>query len=295
MLSVIAVIVAIVVVIVVHELCHAIVMDRHGIEIEKVSIGVLPNVCSFGPFSHPKILGGADFYITPFLIGAYVKAVNEKELERLSFSQKVEIYSAGVMGNLFLATLAFLTYSIRELDGIVIGDLIAVAIVGVIVVTRLIKRVTAIFDSVVIPLLGMAFVVFLFHAYGQWIDQKAVVESSINSASSISTESNASREIIESADEVVEPVSGPVGAVKSLKDEMIDLSSFFKVVMIISISVAWINMLPLFPMDGGRIVSAIFEKCGLRRINTCFTSTTPMIVLLLIGYVLLKDVYNLIF
>jgi len=73
-------------------------MRKYGVEIKKFGIGL--------PIGRPiwtiKV-SKTPIAIHPFLLGAYVMASDEKEVDKLTYLQKSEVYASGVMWNILTA------------------------------------------------------------------------------------------------------------------------------------------------------------------------------------------------
>ena len=95
-----------------HELGHAYAMVKSGVAVKEIGLG-LP----FGPgFSvtierehdpeHPLTLS---FYL--FLLGAFVRPYDEKQVEAIDRKDAAFIYGAGVMANIFMMTITLIAYA----------------------------------------------------------------------------------------------------------------------------------------------------------------------------------------
>lgn len=85
----------------------------------------------------------------------------------------------------------------------------------------------------------------------------------------------------------VNSYGGPVGPVAYATLPYIPLLEFAG---LMSVSLAVLNAIPIYPLDGGRIVDAVLESWAGKKVATHFQVITGVIMLLLVVYVALSDV-----
>lgn len=92
-----------------------------------------------------------------------------------------------------------------------------------------------------------------------------------------------------------EAVAGPIGIVQIMHGSFYaGLINFLLMVAIVNVSIAAMNLLPLFPLDGGHmfiaIVERFFPKC--KKFIGLFQAIGFMLIILLIIAVLTKDIWT---
>ncbi len=213
-----------------HEAAHAYEMNKRGVGIHSMGIGY-----PLGPLKltlrsrhlrFPVILG-------PILIGAYVRPTDEgvEKLNSLSLKDQAVCYAAGVFVNVVFGLSLMLVGTL--LSGGNLWIITGALVVSIIIV--LLRQ----YISMVIPLVGLALLVFLVIL-------------------AITTP----------------PVSGGV-FVKIFDD--LDLARTLTISGVIMMAVGLMNMAPLVPLDGSKVVSSILEKRGLEKVNNVYMVTTLLL------------------
>ena len=179
-----------------------------------------------GPIGfHVRIGNFPPIYVHPALIGAYVEPENENDIKNLPYTQQDDISAEGVLWN--IATAAILMIFFQILNGGVITPLIAIAILVSLFYFR--SKLTFI-----VPLLGVVLVGFTIY---------------------IMTGGGAGSGA--SGDEA--GLVGPVGIVQMFGSSSM---SFWQMLTIFSLAIGTTNMIPLPPLDGGRIFMTFLERVG---------------------------------
>lgn len=237
-----------------HELGHAIYMQKYGIPIKTFSIG-LPFPLKI-TFSTPKILNGATLQFTPLLLGAYVEATVEgaEKTKELSYFKQADIYAAGPLANFLFTALL--------LAGIFFYSNIAKApeasIQEAFLDTKFLIALGAffafyfgrtLFSRFLMPILG---VTLLFVTI--WLITKDPTGS----------------------------IMGPVGIGKAIGDSAVTYSRAIYIGAVISGAIGATNILPLCPLDGGQTVRTLLEKTGFVHISKVFTKVTQVMFIGLI-------------
>ena len=57
----------------------------------------------------------------------------------------------------------------------------------------------------------------------------------------------------------------------------------------ISISLALFNMVPLVPLDGGKVLAAFFRTKGWHRLRAIYEASTLLMALCFFGFIIVKD------
>ena len=250
----------------IHESAHAYYMWRVGIPIERAGLGfpVRPMFTW-----RPKFL---PFPVTFswLLIGAYVQptAAGGEQIKQLPHKERSLIYGGGVIWNLITGAAAGLIWLIFSLikDGLTPntrGWITLGLLGGILVLTLLFKRFIAAYVFPVLGTLALVYLIFFF----------------LPEALSIPGDPGGS-----GGDGVV----GPVGIVQvgSTLTALLERIWFFA---ILSINLAILNMLPMMPLDGGRIINIPIERKFGQRAAKIHTTLTGIPILLLIIYAIFGD------
>jgi len=210
--------------IVVHELGHAMAMRQNNIPIESIGFGIkLPKIPSLAVWKSKKYFPGARIEINHIPLFAYVmpKWQSLEKLEELPYNQAAMVFGAGVLNNIFFSLI--MTMASALTDDISQGALdwgFQLIIFCLIALLWIFRR---FFCKYLVPFFGMIMLVLI--AYLIYKDPSG-------------------------------SVGGPITIGKIIAEKSINLSSLFQITAIISLSVAIFNMLPISPLDGGRIISA---------------------------------------
>ncbi len=253
--------------IIIHELAHALAMIKHGIAIEEISIGIkvgfIPHFvkkCEVVLKNGKKLC--FNLILSPFLLGAYVKPVNGKEIDELSYKQKASIFGAGVIANLILGFIFLIPFMI-------VGQLAAVGAINItkivlvfslsIVSTGLLLKWSRQF-SMIIPILGVASLAFIGWSFIKFGAGKTLVS--------------------------------PIGIIAIASSA----TSIFEALLLgvaISFGIGMTNMLPIFPFDGGLIFLSLLEKWfGKKKWLDIFKVIGIGLLLLLITVAIASDIVN---
>lgn len=220
---------------VVHEGGHLFAMLRSGIPVQRAGIGLgsfieirfprFPRISNLSKDkSKPFVLT-----ISPILVGAYVKPTEEGErmLEQLPYASKVNVYGAGPLANIVFSLLVLEIWSIFVNPHISLDKLL-VALCAIFLGMGLFRRVAPIFGYV-IPIIGalaIVGIVTLLLVFGAGA------------------------------------VAGPIGIFQEGPKIARDFNGSIGLLFVISISLGFLNLLPLAILDGGRIAEAILERSG---------------------------------
>lgn len=240
--------------IVLHEGGHAFYMQKYGIPIEKFSIGLPFPLCI--RFKSKNILGGATIQLTPLLLGAYVKPTEEgaKMLESRRYSECADIYGAGVLANLLFAYFLFLVYNILDSNAGLLPGLAS---------SESIKSVLA---------LGLLFIFRKIFSRFLMLPLGTVIAAlTIWSITQTPTQA----------------VGGPV-MLANIVGSAVDIPSTILIAGVISWAIGVFNMLPITPLDGGKIVEALLMRFGPVTVNM-YRNLSFMLFLALIGLALFSD------
>lgn len=240
---------------VVHEAGHAIAMMRRGIEIKEAGIGI-PLTGRFKLTLHPRFL---PFPVTicPLLIGAYVMPTDRgaADLKKMSYKDQAICYAAGVIMNLAFAgaLVAVAVATTNPFDNRRQMIVFLIAI-AVTVAAWLLRRVL----SVVVPVLGTAALVGLVHLLTRSPDA----------------------------------VGGPIEVVSV----SVSSTTWIDALLLggaLSLSLALLNMLPLVPLDGGKVVGAFLQARRWHRLSNIHAVTTAVVFFAFFIFVIAKDIMSL--
>lgn len=245
-----------------HELGHALEMNRRGIKIQSVGIGMpLPFLtwrCK--PFSGR--MRNTVFALSPLIIAAYVKPVKkeEKKIKRLSYYGQASIDGAGVAANIVFslilaAALAFWGTVPKFLTGRGASYCYAVACAFAIaaIVFWLGRNIFSVYFALPLGVLLAYVVVAVALKYG-----------------------------------VHQAVGGPISIgyyIATISNAM----DAIRVAANLSLGMGLINLLPLCPLDGGRIAAALLGKIH-PDLGMAYRTLSTLAFLVLIGFVMLLGI-----
>lgn len=211
--------------IIIHELAHAVEMRRNGILIKEIGLGIPIPKITFSFFD--KWFFSCKISISPLIIGAFVKPFSDEEekIDRLPYNKLAVICGAGPWINLVFGSILLMAGKIIEPDyGFKLIYFVPVAAL------LLSKKIFSRYFSIIIGLIAMFY-----------------LSSSITDA-------------IFGAAKMSDTVGGPVALTRMVSQESINFVSAMVIGGFISISVGVFNLLPIGPLDGGRIMSALIRK-----------------------------------
>lgn len=256
----------------IHEGAHAYYMWRAGVPIERAGLGmpVKPMLTW-----QPKFL---PFPITFswLLIGAYVEPTEtgNEQIINLPHKERSLIYGGGVIWNLTTGAFAGLLWmglALIEEGGVPSGR--GWTIIGVcsaiLLLTLLFKRFIAAYTFPVLGTLVLLYLIFVF--------LPGLFSAAPAAAPGGGIPGGGGGELV-----------GPVGIVQlgSAFTALLERVYFFA---ILSLNLALLNMLPMMPLDGGRIINVpIANRFGQRTANI-HTALTMIPILLLIAFAIFGD------
>lgn len=247
-------ILVLIIALILHEAGHAVAMTRRGVEIKAVGLGL--------PFSKKLRLTLRSrflpypFVITPFLLGAYVQPTEKgmEQLKQLSYKDQAVCYTAGIIVNIVSGALVLgvvaMMYQVTGYDEWGRAGWIAV-IAGVTALVFVVFRRAV---SQILPLLSVTVLVLLVY----------LLVGSLNS------------------------VGGPVAVVEMVTSGS-DIRESLWVGGIMSLNLAFLNMLPIVPLDGGRVISSYLDTRGKKRVSVAFQGSTALVALVLFSFVIVSD------
>ncbi len=211
---------------VVHELSHGRVMRRYGIEVPEGGLG-LP--ISGLPHLKIRISPTFTFCIHPVLLGAYVKATNEEDIEKLSYAAKSHIFGAGLNANLIMG---FILLALATIWGMICNIELLIWNPVIVLVVSAVLPIGLWFGSRLLSIYLYPILGFPLLGYLVWSIIKVGLAKSL---------------------------MGPVGAI----DIASRISTFPGILLwgaMVSIGLAFVNLLPILPLDGGRTLQALIRK-----------------------------------
>jgi regulator of sigma E protease len=251
-------------VVLVHEYGHYATMRRNGVHVIEFTVG-------FGPtLWERKLKSGTVFRLKPILLGGYARPVSkaglsdeeaaklEGAIEDASAWAKFKIYMAGMFYN---ATAAFITFAaVSYATGTIPGFTVPFL------------------KPLHLPHLLVPLAAALIASYGLWLATPLLLGKLF--ASGIKG--------------ILANVAGPVGIV-TMGNDMVAASPTPGVMLLnavmffafINIGLAGFNLLPLMPLDGGRVVDLLLEKLGGRLGTTLRRGFQLVSVALFLGLIIL--------
>lgn len=206
-----------------HELGHAFAMKRNGIGIKHISL------LGFGTilyrFRWKKYFGKVPLSIKAIPLGASVEPQNSKALEGLPYRIGTQVFGAGVLAQLLFCSVFYIIGSAMQ-GTLLVGN--NPYIIGTLLVLGLFPKYTC---HLVMPM-GMLFLSLLLYL--------------ILRSPSVAKVLNESGSVVMVAQEIHKHTTS--------LGELLVYASF------VSISIAVTNMLPLYPLDGGRIFASLFRS-----------------------------------
>lgn len=243
-----------------HEAAHAIAMRKYGVEIKKAGIGfpIKPYLTIRGFFSFPLT-------ISPFLLGAYVEPTldGEEKIKSLPYRDRAVIFGVGVIANLLVALVMIGIFFINEgniANPLLYGFLAAGVVTGFALV-----KLARLLCGFVIPVIGLAALVLTVY--------------SVAISNPLSQEET-------------QALVGPIGIVGMILGST-TFEDILEISFVISIGIALVNMLPIFPFDGGRIAEAIMQKFFGERVASVFKNFSYGLIILLIIVAFAGDIAHL--
>lgn len=245
--------------IMVHEAGHAIAMMHRGVEIKEAGLG-MPITGKLRLTLHLRSLP-FPLVITPALIGAYVLPSDrgQRQLETMSYKDRASCYAAGVIMNVAFGAVLVLVSGVVVLMSPAPHDVprdlfIMGSAFAILVLVVVLRRVL----SWVLPLLGTAIMVLLVISFFATPDS----------------------------------IGGPIATVKVAASA----TSWANALLLgasLSLGLALINMVPMIPLDGGRVMSAMLQSWKLRKINTVYSVVSGLVFTVFIVFVIFQDVVHL--
>lgn len=244
-----------------HELGHALYMRKYGIAIKTFSVG-LPFPLKI-KFSSEKVFGGATIQLTPLLLGAFVEPTEEggKRMQGLSYYRQADIYGAGPLANLLFAAGLLLGFFLYV-------QILTVSHLGFVAVLWNMK--------IVVPLIILFGLYFGRKLFSRFLMHIAGIALLVLTAWLMFKDpTNA--------------VMGPIGMGKLVGDFAVNYPKAIYLAAIFSGAIGAMNMLPLFPLDGGQSVNAFLRSIGMKRIGSVFTTVSGYMFLGLILWAITSD------
>lgn len=214
-----------VVALVAHELNHGLKMRRYGIQIAEVGLGFL--IPGLRRFSISIRTSSFVFKINPILLGAYVEPVDKKAIKALPYSQQAHIAGAGPIANLMMASVLFFVLYILAWALMGFSWELVVRLFIAILFFIIFWKCSRVLSVYVFPVLGLAVAGFLI-----W----SLITFGVG-----------------------ESLIGPIGIVQ-LGKSAVNISEILVLGFAISLGLGLINLLPIIPLDGGRILLALIER-----------------------------------
>jgi len=255
-------IILVLVVFALHELAHGRAMLKYGIRVPEAGLGIpIKHV----PCLRIKISPAFTFCLHPFLLGAYVRPAEgeEEKMEGLPYRAKAHIFGAGIAVNLVFSFLLNIGLLLALLAVNPEGwNLHATVLMAVYLpLTAIFLRFGKFLSSYVFPILGLCLTGFLIWSISTLGMQKSVM--------------------------------GPIGIVQ-MGLSIDTLGEAVAWGAMISMGLAFINLLPLFPFDGGRIFKALLEeKLNLgQEVGNAISAAGFLLVIVFIAAVFLSDLFR---
>jgi len=205
-----------------HEIGHAIAMHKCGVKITEIGLGMPVGL----PHLSFRLNRWKDiqFTIHPLLLGAYVKPADgeTERMKTLSFWDNVFMLCNGVQGNMLF------------------GLLIAAGVL----ITKPVITETIWYEFGIVTILALLLITFSRACSKLTLTLiPACVMLLVKLAKSSSLD-----------------LMGPVGIVQETVNNTPDLHSALNMGFSLSVSLVVLNLLPICPLDGGKIISFLLEK-----------------------------------
>lgn len=247
-------------VVLVHEYGHYVLMRRNGVQVVEFTIG-------FGPtLFETKLKSGTMFRIKPILLGGYTRPVAEGDatVESKSAWARFKIYMAGMFFNATAAFVVFtvLTYATHRAPALVVD----------------IARMTHA-PSALMPLV-CAFIM----SYGFWLATPVILVWLV----------------AQGMQQFFGGMSGPIGIIgmggtvvassPTAGTLLVNALSFFAM---LNVGLAGFNLLPVYPLDGGRVFDILLEKAFGKHapaVTKVYRTVSTVALLAFIVLIILSDV-----
>lgn len=257
---------ALIFVVIIHELGHAYAMIRTGVRIKEISLGFkLPILPSLSFRFNKKI---PRLTLNPLLLGAYVEPSygGGNKMQNLPYLDVAFVYGAGVWVNVIFALFIFLilevipghAYPAHQLKiGGTPFDIVPFILAFIIWVLVFFPR---FFCAYIVPILGILLAYFFLK----------VLLADFTMA-----------------------VGGPITIVKMTSPAMKTWLGIAGQAALISLTIGLGNMLPLVPLDGGRIVGCYLKRWFGKSCEMAFGVVGLLCVAMLIAIAIFVDVSQL--
>lgn len=231
----------------VHELGHAVAMINNGVQIKSMGLGL--------PLGKPifqskwERFPGVNFEIHPLLLGAFVQPskAGAAHMETLPYKAKADIYAAGAWANIlfFMGISLFVNTPHAMITGAAIKSanlaIMILIFIALIVMRDFVRR-------YLLPIIGIAWFALVLHL---------IFQNPLNS------------------------VSGPIGIIGTAKKESVNIMATIYFGGYISLMLGLFNAIPIYPLDGGKIVELFFKNEKARQVFRSLGTVTFLIIILL--------------
>ena len=244
-----------------HELGHAWMMHKRGVQFDRVGLGIpisfLPSF-KFGLKRWP----GVSFEIHPLIIGAFVAITEEgqKKIKELSFGDQAQIFGGGIVVNLLYAALMIfilLFSSGRSISQIVVMPHFYISAI----VALLCLFANKFFCKYLLLPIGVALIGLII-----WSITKDPAKAMV----------------------------GPVGIISMVGKHSITFLGAISITGLISLALGLTNALPLYPLDGGHIMGVLLEKWTKNQnVLKGYNRISGILFILLIIFAFSSDFINL--
>ncbi len=245
-----------------HELGHALAMRRYDVRIAELGIGLpfAPRIVIRNNWTKHLLGPGARMSFSPWILGAYVKEVDEGYENILTYREASHIYGAGIIANIafgfvLLGGYELIISSERNWSGKPFW-LGLFSFLAAHFVLKFGKEIAA----WILPLISIALTAYI----AVWITGTPTKE-------------------------VVGALGGPASIVSVTSEVATNLKSALWIGGIVSLSLAGVNVLPFTPFDGGHTWREILLRFAPSLVGP-FQVIGLCAALLLIGTALMNDV-----
>ncbi|MFW0862324.1 MAG: site-2 protease family protein [Candidatus Komeilibacteria bacterium] len=256
----------------VHEFAHAYEMRKRGVKINSIGIGVPVKWLTIKTYSK---YFDCPVTFSPLVVMAYVKPEKSNIWEEISLKDNVVISGSGPWANYCLGLVLGMILSI--LYGFFIPHLwMLLFALGMVLLAK------RFFSYVIMPVLAILGLLAVIAMTGDAISADLAANSIGNGLKGAVDGGSATGDVF----------GGPIAIFNMTNGTVNGFVDFLSLTMTLTLAIGLLNTLPLFPLDGGRIVGAYIKNIS-PTINKAFENIGVILVVLLVVLSLGNDIISL--